>query len=632
MIRDSYAKVLVADALWRRYLALGRSPTESQVRALNSQMDALGAGLAGSRVQYEPEADTEGSAQGINKAILTFSQEIRAILLGSFNMDDTTQTLFDRSESRLALLNQQAAELMLTGCALQVARRNGFSLVSLDSLSGLNKVNLQRTSAEIDLASNSAKLKKQKTSRRWDLTHLEDSAFDVFMADGSNAGLSQAPGSRFMNAVDDSDSFWLQRVTSEDDQPKTLTFQMDMGKMLVLSRITFEPLGQDEEGSYITRVLASANGVNWREISEKRRTTTRTEEVSVLAIQARYIRMELTREKPSYQLTDSRGTFVFEFGLNNLRVFETGYFPKGDFVTKPIQFRNTLGVAQQINRVLIEVFEEKPVGTDITYYIAKDPEDLGSVTRIVPGQELVLSSVESISTDGQVRSRFNSGHALVNISVPSDVLPESITFFRNTYQEGVQIDGIAAGWRYENSYFNCVFEVEEDFEVNFGINFAFVDGKKVNGIQTIAAGIHTFRTHETNWAEATTEEQDPLFPHNHKLLIEGLRGSTTYTGADFVAADQLQLVSAFDLLNNVDIDDGNRFFGIYKGYPLVKIPKPPVDLGEVEGWRREQYSIRYKFPGNGEEPTTSIALIARLTSVSPRYTPVFKGYTAAAGY
>lgn len=630
MIRDSYAKVLLQDVLWRRYLALGRSPDERQVKALASQIDALGAGVRGSRVSYEPEADTEGSARAIQGAITTFSQEIRAIQLGSFELDDHTQTLFDRNESRLALLSGQAAELMLQGCALQVARRQGFSLVAFESMAGLTKMNLTESSAEVDLASNSVKLKKQKTSRRWDLTHLENRDFDVFMTNGSNAGLQAAPGSQFRNAVADDDGFWLQRVTSEDDRAKTLTFQVDMRQELVVSRITFEPLGQDEEGSYITRVLGSANGVNWRELSGKRRTTTRTEEVAGLAAKMRYVRVEMTREKPSYQLTDSRGTFVFEFGLQNFRVFETGYFPTGQFVSKPIRFENTLGVAQQINRVSIEVYEEKPPGTDITYYIARNESDLSSVIRIVPGQELILSSVESIDTDAKVRSRFNSSHALINVSVPSTVLPESIQFFRNTLQDGVVIDGVPAGWRLENSYYNCVFEVTDEFEINLGINFAFIDGKKVNGIQTIQPGIHTFRTHETNWAEATSENQDPLFPYNHKLIIEGLRDSDTYVGTDFVAADELQLVSAFDLLNNVDIDDRNRFFALYKGFPMVKIPRPPADLNTVEGWRREQHSIRYKFPS--DEPTTSIVLIARLSSVSPRYTPVFKGYTAGAGY
>lgn len=630
MIRESYEAAILKRLIRQRYLALGASPTQDQVDALAAQVIALGLGDDASRLVFDPSEYSESSARVIDKSLEIFNDEIDAIILSTIQFNRFISEFFDRTENKLNLIGQQASDQLLSACSLQVARQSGFSLTHIETFANLNKIDQNRTSVEIDLAANAATLPRQKNEERYDLTQLEEDAFDAFMINGSDARLSQTPGSRFAHVVDDSDSIWLQRSLSDDNLPKTMAFQMDMGEVKQVSRITFEPIGDDKEGSYLIRVLASKNAVNWREIRAKSRTISKMVDVSSLGMEARYIRIEMTREKPSYQFADAQGTYAFEFGLNNLRVYKTKYFPNGDFVSKEINFQDILGDAKRINRLKIDVFEEKPITTNITYYLARDPSDLGSALRITPGEIISLDTINEVDTDGKVRSRFDTNHALVNIEIPSDILPETVTFFRNTKQDGVLIDGVAAGWRLDNSYYNCVFEVDEDFEINLGINFAYIDGKKVNGIQVIEPGIHTFRTHETNWVTAESEDNDPLFPHNHKLLIEGLRGSSVYTGVDFQAADQLQLVSAFDLIYNIGTEDRNRFFGIYKDFPIVKIPKPPAELTEVEGWRSEQYSIRYKYP-DAETPTR-LVLIARLRTASERYTPYLKGFSVSAGY
>ena len=150
MIKEQYTDVVVSDVLQSRYIARRRSPSPSQVNALVKQTNALSLGTDGSRVKFEPEPDTESSARAMSKALKTFNQEVRAIINSSTYIDIAVKTLFDRAESRLALLGHQAADLMLEACALQVARQDGFSLVALDSLSNISKIDQQRTIAEID--------------------------------------------------------------------------------------------------------------------------------------------------------------------------------------------------------------------------------------------------------------------------------------------------------------------------------------------------------------------------------------------------------------------------------------------------------------------------------------------------
>jgi len=239
--------------------------------------------------------------------------------------------------------------------------------------------------------------------------------------------------------------------------------------------------------------------------------------------------------------------------------------------------------------------------------------------------------LEARSDQAKIKARVDANHALVDLTLQDDFIQESVRMFRNTYQPGVVIDGVPSGWKLENSYYSCVFEIEVEAEINLGINFAFINGAKRNGINVLEPGIYEFRTHEVNWKVAESEANDPLFPHNHKLIIEGLPGSTVYPGASFVAAEELKMVAAFDLIKNIDNTD-QRFFAIRERNPLIKISSPPVLTDTVEGWRFEQHAVRYKYKSADVTQVTSVTLVAKMTSENERFTPVFKGYVVIAGF
>lgn len=630
MIHDSYTAVRLSKVLFDRYYKLGKSPSTEQVDALLEQIKALRLGLSGSLVEFDKDFKTESSAKYFQKLLSTFEEEVRATWGSLQQTSRFLKTYFDKIENRLAVLNKRASKALLDVCGLQVARQKGFSLVAIDTLEDLSKINQQKSDVSIDLNTNAIRLRRRRDERRWDLTHLEQEDFDAFMVQGLDAALSLAPNSKPEYVVDDSDSYWLMRAITPTDGEKTIAFQIDLREELLLSRITLDPLGDDQEGSHYVRVLVSANAINWREIKAKEKSTTKTINVDSIGVNARYIRIEMTREKPAYQLNDFSQSFIYDFGIDNLKVYETKYYSRGELITEPIKFLDTLGNPQRINNLFFEFYEEKPDGTDISYYLATDTTNISQSSKITPGEIISLDTTLDNTEEQQARSRFDNNHALIDISVPDNVIAESITFYRNTFQKNILIDGVAAGWKLENSYYSCVFEIKDELELDFGINFAYINGQKINGIQILQPGIYTFRTHQTNWADAENEQNDPLYPYNHKLLIEGLDNSNVYVGADFVAASQLQLVSAFDLINNLSISDKDRFFALYKGFPLVKINKPPADLAEIEGWRREKSQIRYKTPSDTN--TTEVVLIVRLQTANERLTPVFKGFTSGAGY
>lgn len=633
MIEEVYSRIIFQDLLRDRFIDLGISPNLTQLKALENQAHIQNPGRNGSMIKYEPGFESIGTSAAMNAALETFSMEMQAIRQSSDLLKSIGQRTFDLINNTVALLNQDAINITLQICTFELARQKNMFLNNWDSFVSLDKINQQETTADIDTEARSVKLRRQPFDTRHDLTHLKSTDFNVLVVDGEYIGLNLMEGSDFTNMTDDTESFWRHQVLAKETGEKTLGLEVNLKKVLNISRIKMTTLDANSEAGIGVRVLMSPDGTQWQEMASRRFFNSVNVEIETEPVNGQYLRIELTRLLPSYQSGIGEINYVYEFGLDNLSLYSTKYNMRSQVMSKPITFERKLieGRRLPINRIQVNASEYKPVGTDIIYYVStnNNPDFL---TRVVPGEEISFNTVlESRNDQADIRSRFDTNHALINLDLNSEYIPESVRFFRNTLQQNVFIDTVHAGWKFEDSYYSCIFELDEELEIDLGINFAFIDGKKRNGITILSAGFHTFRTHEVNWKIAQTEDNDPLFPHNHKLLIEGLSGSSVYKGVDFMAAEELKMVSVFDLIKNIDSDDFG-FFAIRGLVPMIKIQKPPTLSDTIEGWRFEQHAVRYKYKDEGLEDIQSITLVAKLATNDPQFTPVFRGYTIVAGF
>jgi hypothetical protein len=104
----------------------------------------------------------------------------------------------------------------------------------------------------------------------------------------------------------------------------------------------------------------------------------------------------------------------------------------------------------------------------------------------------------------------------------------------------------------------------------------WVDDQEQSGKQVfIPTGLHQIRIHKKNWyhvePDITTLAEligaDPLYPYNHKLLIEGYAYASdfdspedeVYTGVDFFAQYKMQKIRIFEFLNQISSDDLKKF-------------------------------------------------------------------------
>ena len=198
--------------------------------------------------------------------------------------------------------------------------------------------------------------------------------------------------------------------------------------------------------------------------------------------------------------------------------------------------------------------------------------------------------VRVFSNTDTVQYRFkDSKFAAINTLIPvqtgedPDPVSNSIVVWRNVryveaypnYPDTDLVREVPRGWGSDGKLYTCYFEVINNSGIilNFGDRPCVIDGQEVSGAVTIKAGIHKFQTSSDNWYdistaytdlgyELETEEVltsiDPLYPYNHKLIIEGFpyqsgfKGKRVYLGTDISAEFCCTRTSLFDLENNID--------------------------------------------------------------------------------
>lgn len=182
--------------------------------------------------------------------------------------------------------------------------------------------------------------------------------------------------------------------------------------------------------------------------------------------------------------------------------------------------------------------EDRTGGSVISFNNTTQVADLSAVNDEIESRYL--------DSDKIVDLRLSSGDSYINqvlpISYVGSVEPNHIVIRRNTFDTDTTVFDIPAGWflNTDDGLYETTFIVNspEGVTLELGESFALLNGLSITGSVLIPSGEHVFATSQSNWFDVTsglTSESelslnDPLYPHNHKLLIEGYNYSSTFEG------------------------------------------------------------------------------------------------------
>jgi hypothetical protein len=372
----------------------------------------------------------------------------------------------------------------------------------------------------------------------------------------------------------------------------------------------------------------------------------------------------------------------YDYGFDRIKLYNEVFQiteEGNDLVTETLT--PTLGDEEVLfGRASLEVCEEVPKDTSLRYFLrAYDGSSYSNWVQVAPlsrevegvpsvvdftapnnfdSGDLTTSFDSTLDIEALNILRVDSGSSLsYRFAGPNDTVANfyisqndnlltDLILLRNrgysaakypTVTTDLNVGDIPCGWGLDgDSIYYCTFWVKNPngLEVDFGQTQALIDGRTVSGFVTISSGWHTFRTDRANWGSLTgtaptsdveLEALDPLYPYNHKYLIEGYTypeswaGAKVYLGADEYGQHKATRIGRHEFINH-EMD-----FSIY-AIDVLTGPKTLVLL-KVDSSRPNHENERVRlFYTRRFESYTGIQLKATLKSENVERTPVLSYY------
>jgi len=604
----------------------------------------------------------ESSAELFNQMQETFFSDL-SVLYQQVTGQLQDSTLFlNRNLSEIQMLKAKLKNLedRVTELLLRNKDTEGYFQFFADTFNSLQFVDTINTTAAVDLRAGIVTMKEgvaETQKFNLNFTQYEDLTFQVLTRFGIEGSTNVVDRSA-PDAFKDGEDSWRQEVISSAPITMSIELKLDMGEAKEVSKVDYESFNDQSFGIMTVQVQYSNDNYNWFDFPGDFPTQNIYHKgiFTGTATDMRYIKFILT--KTSYDRVDE-GRYVYYFGAKHIDVFGVEYDEDGSTLqTQPIYPEEKAGQDAYINRISIEACEDIPSGTDILYDVSFDGGNewvpISPVNRSNPKFPQV-ASLNKIQLEMGSVVGITAVDGVVNINnialdYDASTLDEtSTTVWRNVGAQGDTdtVRNYQKGWSFDDEYYSCYVWVSNFYglEVDLGNTTAELDGASITGLVTIPYGRHFFRTRQTNWrslgalTNITAETKagvltddvagsvtDPLYPYNHKYLIEGVPYDSTvtswdnqvYLGIDVFAGRRPTLVSSFDLLTNAKDDDYDRF--AKRGDQIVVKYNPgATDVNNEE-------FIVQSFTSSASDLPTNVILRATLTSEIGSITPVLYDY------
>ena len=406
-----------------------------------------------------------------------------------------------------------------------------------------------------------------------------------------------------------------------------------------------------------------------------------------------YLRFVLTSD--THSRLDQNARALHDFGIRKLYIHDVSntFVENTELISTQYTVLDENGARKKFTKAsLSKACEHIENGTQIDYYIAfldgaLDELDFQKVIPLnredMTGPQIAeiddvaeALTTTTIDTTGPEFAGMNQAN---NYLLTGNVTSSSVEVWRNVgsrtrFYVTRQASGRLTedGWEYDGTHYNSFVYVSDDGgqEFDFGPHPIWIDSQRLTGSVRLSKGIHAVRVADENWYslrglhavssfDALTNQFlgsqrkfgdtgtaddaddivnpyrviDPLYPFNHKLIIEGLdyqiefnndRARQKYRGAARYASHFLLKLSAVDVEMNVASLDYGKF-AIAEGR---NDPDPPGNRILIKWNQYEAESPREDFAILEKTATHAEGLVFKAVFITnnPRRTPSLEGY------
>lgn len=325
------------------------------------------------RGQFQIDSFNNMLAEIISDLNFSFAEQVDQAnrLIRSINEADTKHTSF---MTQINLLADAFEHLLLIE-----PKANGYFYALGDSFRDLSKVDLENTTAEVDLSSSAAYLPMQAGTRKIAMPHLAERTSIIVTSNQPETVIEHGPvgGSQFGQAFDDTYGGWMYRIvsSSQDGWTGHITIPISMNpprtdaggtaqltqvletQEIYISRIDIEGL----QNCYVeARILYSLDNKNflilndWVDI-------TRKQSLFFPRTKVEFIRIEFRAYTPNIV-----GAYEYVVGLRNISFYDAGFAKECEL--RSLRLNPELNTP--IGALVLDADELIIPGTDIEYYVA----------------------------------------------------------------------------------------------------------------------------------------------------------------------------------------------------------------------------------------------------------------------
>lgn len=444
-------------------------------------------------------------------------------------------------------------------------------------------------------------------------------------------------------------SIWTTVVSTDAALERvTLVVSIDLRELQDITSIRLATKIPDTNHRTVITTQYSVDGHNFTTLGAAEQQLFHGENEISVGVECRKLRLLLSKDAADF--TEGRKS-QFCFQLDSLEFFSGGWDTNEAVLTcGPYAVHGYEQERVTFTKATLNWCGVEPEGTKISWYLSQDrdtwyPAAPGALVSFARGDladtyELIDSDLDETMLVSAVSNfDLSQDETLLNLYIPVDEVEffnrRSVEIRRNTPDGSVY--GAFPGWVFDrqSNQYRCWVDVKNPAGqlLKLGNRFATVDGRQVAGDVELQYGLHSFQTAdqnllalvETAGSETELRSVDPLYPYNHKYLIEGYPysdgfvGDRVYPGVGewfgerltYVAPEQLRQMNQY----SVEEIDGALYF-------LVKVNKQDAT------WTTEKFDVQYTVQGKStDEGANALFVKAILATENQAVSPKIDSFT-----
>jgi len=572
-ISESYSKTLRRRAVQRFISENQRSPTDAELNQLFFKekqayptVDIVGVsgfdlerprfkGISSAGVENTNRIAMWDDATTLSERLDNLIQQLEDSHKGFYGTARRVGRLLDQTESRLDNL------LLLNGAA------DAFTVGVEETFDTQVYVNHSLSNATVEAG--------YTTLGRTGYTPVD---LDKLKLNATSAGTANIVGVRASSPISslkkDDGTLWEYIVYTKEQQARvTLVITLELPEPTYVGDLRINGLPVSVNKKMTSSCFYSLDGSSWSALEpvEQQATSEMSYQIGLDGVR----KIQLTFSKDAADSTSpNKNSYMYIFSLDSIKMYADGFKPsrRSTLVCGPYDVIDDTGNPVFFTKATMSACVAEPDNTSVSFYLSQDGEDWVGVSHDADSGNFISfgdgTSDQSLSfiddsiasgaileaVDGMEDVDFQT-EAVLNTYVLADwtnyVPVNSFVIKRNVpVDRYAEVLGVAAGWVFEEStqqYSTTLYVDDPDGRyLDLGDTSAHINGSLVSGLVFLPSGYTVFATSDSNWAEVSAgltsvdalERADPLYPYNHRYLVEGyvypdsFSGEEIYQGAD----------------------------------------------------------------------------------------------------